>query len=64
MENPILTTIDYPLLREQKLTVLCLRNKLAAEREGIEGEHLSGILHLLDALQDEAHRQGLPAFAE
>lgn len=46
--------IDYPLLREQKQTLLKVINRAKAYRYTQEEEDLTGILHLIDGLQDNA----------
>lgn len=51
-----LENVDWDLLHEQKLTLLELRAKLLQESPAAQA--LSGIIHLLDALQDEAAEQG------
>ena len=57
-----LVNVDWDLLHEQKLTMLTIR---ARQRDGSpEAGALSGIIHLLDALQDEAVEQGRWRFPE
>ena len=51
-----LDKIDWDLLYEQKLALLAIRGR---QRDGsVEFEALSGIIHLLDALQDDAVADG------
>ena len=61
--NKLFDTIDWDLLRSQKVTLL-----EAIEHEGMRdqyrAEDLDGITHLIDALQDMAHEQGYPVFME
>ena len=48
----LLNHIDWDLLHQQKSTLLAIRTR---QRDGSpEFEALSGIIHLLDALQDDA----------
>jgi hypothetical protein len=55
-----LNKVDWDLLHQQKLTLLSLRKR---ERDrSPEFEALSGIIHLLDALQDDAVADGRWAF--
>ena len=51
-----LQNVDWDLLHQQKLTLLAIRER----QRPASGEHdaLSGIIHLLDALQDEAAENG------
>ena len=51
-----LNRVDWDLLHQQKLTLLAIRER----QRPASGEHdaLSGIIHLLDALQDEAAENG------
>jgi len=51
-----LNRVDWDLLHQQKLTLLAIRER----QRPASGEHdaLSGIIHLLDALQDEAAKNG------
>ena len=51
-----LQNVDWDLLHQQKLTLLAIRER----QRPASGEHdaLSGIIHLLDALQDEAAKNG------
>lgn len=52
----LLHTIDWEALKHQKLaliSVIPLVDRRTAHR-------LDGLLHLLDAIQDEAEKQGLP----
>ena len=47
-----LNRVDWGLLHRQKLTLLKLRQR---QPEGsVEADGLSGVIHLLDALQDDA----------
>jgi hypothetical protein len=48
--------VDWPLLHQQKLVLLELLDGL--DRNSPTAESLSGLVHLLDALQDEAAAQG------
>ena len=51
-----LEKVDWDLLHRQKLALLAMRKR---RREGSpEAEALSGIIHLLDALQDDAVTDG------
>ncbi len=51
-----LNKVDWNLLHEQKLALLAIRGR---QRDGsTEFEALSGIIHLLDALQDDAVADG------
>ena len=51
-----LMKVDWNLLHRQKLVLLSIR---ARQRHGSREEQaLSGIIHLLDALQDEAAENG------
>jgi len=51
-----LDKVDWKLLHEQKLALLAIRGR---QRDGsAEFEALSGIIHLLDALQDDAVADG------
>jgi len=51
-----LNGVDWDLLYRQKLTLLQLRQR---QPEGsVEAEALSGVIHLLDALQDDAAASG------
>jgi len=54
--------IDWPLLHQQKLTLLEVRGLFAADSS--HHDALSGIIHLLDALQDAAVDQGLWKFPD
>ena len=57
-----LNQVDWDLLHQQKLVLLAIRRK---EPEGSpEAEALSGIIHLLDALQDDAVSDGRWAFPD
>ena len=48
--------IDWDLLHRQKSMLVRMRTKVAEKSP--EFEALSGIIHLLDAIQDEAVDQG------
>ena len=51
-----LDKVDWGLLHQQKLTLLALRKQ---HRHGSpEADALSGIIHLLDALQDDVVADG------
>jgi hypothetical protein len=51
-----LNKVDWDLLNRQKITLLAIRSR---QRDGSpESEALSGIIHLLDALQDDAAADG------
>ncbi len=51
-----LNAVDWDLLHRQKLTLLKLRQR---QPEGsAESDALSGVIHLLDALQDDAAASG------
>jgi len=55
-----LNGVDWDLLHRQKLTLLKLRQR---QPEGsVEADGLSGVIHLLDALQDDAAAIGRWAF--
>ena len=55
-----LNRVDWDLLYKQKVALLVMRNR---QRDGsTEFEALSGIIHLLDALQDDAVADGRWAF--
>lgn len=47
-----LNNVDWNLLHRQKLALLALRTQLAVGSP--EAEALAGVIHLLDALQDDA----------
>ena len=51
-----LQNVDWDLLHQQKLTLLAIREHRRPDSS--EYEALSGIIHLLDALQDEAADEG------
>lgn len=51
-----LNRVDWDLLHQQKQILVTLRAKLPEESS--EFEALSGIIHLLDALQDDAVADG------
>lgn len=48
----LFNTINWPLLRDQKQTLLMLRDSARTTVE--ESTHIDGIINLLDTLQDEA----------
>lgn len=51
-----LNKVDWDLLNQQKITLLAIHSR---QRDGSpEFEALSGIIHLLDALQDDAAADG------
>ena len=53
--------IDYPLLRQQKLTLLKVIDRSSAFRYKQEEEDLTGILHLIDSIQEDAvDEEGIP----
>ena len=55
-----LNNVDWKLLHQQKLVLLEMQR---CQRDGTPAaEALSGIIHLLDALQDDAAAMGLWAF--
>ena len=54
--SEVLENIDWDLLHCQKLTLLVIRSRQLCGSP--EFEDLSGIVHLLDALQDEAVAAG------
>ena len=47
-----LNGVDWDLLHRQKLTLLKLRQRQPGD--SVEADALSGVIHLLDALQDDA----------
>lgn len=47
-----ISNIDFPALRKQKQALL-----QAIDRAGADAAELTGILHLLDAIQDKAAEQ-------
>lgn len=51
-----LDKVDWDLLRKQKLALLAMRKR--HHDASAEFEALSGIIHLLDALQDDAAADG------
>lgn len=51
-----LENVDWDLLLRQKLTLLAIRGR--HQCGSAEFEDLSGIVHLLDAMQDEAVADG------
>lgn len=57
-----LKKVDWDLLHRQKLALLVMRKR---HRDGsAEFEALSGIIHLLDALQDDAEADGRWTFPD
>ena len=54
-----LADIDWRLLRDQKLSLLKSIEFFEVSDEVQLSEHLTGILHLIDALQDEADKRYL-----
>ena len=48
-----LTNVDWELLRKQKLTLQTVIGIVARSHPGIDADDLSGLLHLLDHLQDQ-----------
>ncbi len=58
----LLNQVDWDLLHQQKLVLLAIRRE---QCEGSpEADALSGIIHLLDALQDDAVSDGRWAFPD
>ena len=57
-----LNRVDWGLLHEQKQTLVTMRATVA--KHSSEYEALSGIIHLLDALQDDAVADGRWAFPD
>jgi len=57
-----LMNVDWDLLHEQKLVLLEMLNSIP--RDSTAGQALAGIIHLLDALQDEAAEEGRWQFPE
>ena len=55
-----LNKVDWDLLYKQKQILVTMRANLPEQSR--EFEALSGIIHLLDALQDDAAAEGLWAF--
>lgn len=57
-----MTKMDWPLLRQQKLTLLRIRGdypvppvaEVSAEQYGVDMDHLEGLINGLDAIQDYA----------
>jgi hypothetical protein len=52
--------IDWHLLHRQKLVLLGIRNRFP--QKSPEHDALSGVIHLLDALQDDAVETGRWAY--
>lgn len=50
--------IDWALLRKQKLTLLEIIDQVEADCRWERAEDLTGILHLIDAIQDDAVDSG------
>lgn len=57
-----LSNVDWDLLHQQKLTLLELLGPRPDDSP--QSQALAGIIHLLDALQDEAVEQGRWQFPE
>ncbi|GMU20513.1 MAG: hypothetical protein AMXMBFR13_06100 [Phycisphaerae bacterium] len=57
-----LNNVDWDLLHQQKLVLLEMLNSIAHDSPA--GQALFGIIHLLDALQDEAAEDGRWQFPE
>jgi hypothetical protein len=57
-----LMNVDWNLLHQQKLVLLEMLNSIP--RDSTAGQALFGIVHLLDALQDEAAEDGRWQFPE
>jgi len=57
-----LANVDWALLHKQKLTLLALRRQY--RKGSAEADALSGIIHLLDALQDDAAADGRWVFPD
>ena len=55
-----LRKIDYKMLGEQKQALLVTIDNLEKKREKENAEHLTGILHLIDSIQDKAVEEGFP----
>ena len=55
-----LDKVDWDLLHQQKLVLLAMRKQNRGKSP--EANALSGIIHLLDALQDDAAADGRWAF--
>jgi len=55
-----LDKVDWALLHQQKLALLAIRKQHRGNSS--EANALSGIIHLLDALQDDAAADGRWAF--
>jgi hypothetical protein len=51
--------VDWPLLREQKQTLLKVIDESAVCRRPARERDLTGILHLIDAVQDKAVEEGV-----
>jgi hypothetical protein len=49
-----LSNVDWSLLRKQKLTLLKTAQRRAKMGESEPAEHLRGLVHLLDHIQDQA----------
>jgi len=49
-----LSNVDWPLLRKQKLTLLKTAQRRTKTRAAESAEHLRGLVHLLDHIQDQA----------
>jgi hypothetical protein len=57
-----LNQVDWDLLHEQKLTILRLLEHQPYDSP--DAEALSGLINLLDALQDEAAKDGIWSFPD
>ena len=57
-----LRNVDWDLLNQQKQVIVGMRTKIPEESP--EFEALSGIIHMLDALQDEAVDKGRWTFPD
>jgi len=57
-----LENVDWDLLHKQKLTLLAMRRQHCDGSP--EADALSGIIHLLDALQDDAAADGRWVFPD
>ena len=55
-----LKNVDWNLLHQQKLVLLAMRKQCC--NDSPKADALSGIIHLLDALQDDAAARGLWVF--
>lgn len=62
MMSEALMNVDWNLPHEQKLVLLEMLNSIP--HDSTAGRALTGIIHLLDALQDEAVEEGRWQFPE